>query len=130
MAGRPTKYNKQVQQQADDYVAGGYVQRGDVVPSVAGLACALNVDRNTIHDWRDQHDAFFRTLKRLEAEQERLAVSGGLAGDYNSTICKLLLANHGYSERHAVDQKSSDGSMSPKRIEITGPGGKRGDDDS
>ncbi len=36
----------------------------------------------------------------------------------------------GWSETDRTEHVSPDGSMSPKRIEITGPGGKRGDEDS
>lgn len=45
--------------------------------------------------------------------QEKISLTGGLSGEMNSTIVKLLLANHGYSDRVQQDSISSDGSMSP-----------------
>lgn len=41
---------------------------------------------------------------------------GQLRGDLNSTIVKLLLANHGYSDKVQQDVTSSDGSMSPVTV--------------
>ncbi|MEX0469922.1 DNA-packaging protein [Spiribacter sp. 390] len=109
--GRPTKYNKQMQDKADSYVDGGFADVGDVVPSRAGLALELGVSRSTLQEWEKEHDRFSVTLDRLKWFQERLSLNGGLKGDMNSTIVKLLLANHGYSDRVAQDVTSSDGSM-------------------
>ncbi len=120
--GRPTSYSEDMQQRADEYVDGGFIAAGDVVPSVAGLAVELRVDRATLHNWRDQHPVFLGTLNRLSHLQERLSLNGGLSGKLNSTIVKLLLANHGYSDRQDVNHQSHDGSMTPTRIEIVSPG--------
>jgi hypothetical protein len=43
-----------------------------------------------------------------------LLIDGGLIGDFNPTITKLMLTKHGYSDKQEVDNKSSDGSMTPK----------------
>lgn len=115
--GRPTKYTEAVQAAADEYVGGGFADCGDVVPSRAGLAVHLGVGRNTLANWAERHPAFLTTLTLLDVMQEKMALSGGLSSQYNSTIVKLLLANHGYSDKQAVDHSSSDGSMTPKVIE-------------
>ncbi len=119
--GRPTDYNADVQALADAYVDGGFVECGDVVPSVAGLAVELGANRDTMYAWRDAHQDFSDTLARMLFIQERLSLSGGLNGSLNSTIVKLLLANHGYSDRQALDHSSRDGSMTPTAITLTGP---------
>jgi len=128
VTGRPTKYNEQVQEAADAYVDGGFLACGDVVPSRAGLALELCLSRETLTNWERDHPRFLGTLQRLKWLQERISLNGGLKGDMNSTIVKLLLANHGYSERQAVDHQSSDGSMSPTRIELIAPGDDHGAD--
>lgn len=116
---RPSKYNNDVQAMADDYVSGGHVAQDDPVPTVAGLACLIGVTRETLYAWAQVKPGFSDTLKRLNAQQEKLLTAGGIRGDMNSTICKLMLANHGYSERQDVNHSSRDGSMSaPTRIEI------------
>ena len=57
----------------------------------------------------------------MEETQERSLVRGGLEGKYNPAITKMMLTKHGYSDKVEQDLTSSDGSMSPTRIEITAP---------
>lgn len=132
--GRPTKYNEEVQELADQYVE-DYYEMSDgrqVVPTLAGLSRLLNVNREVFADWAKVHPEFFRTLQNLKHEQELATLSGGLSGKYNSTVAKMLLAaNHGYVEKTGVDHTSSDGTMSakPTRVEIVGIGCDDDDDD-
>ena len=122
--GRDTAYNQDMQSAADNYVNGGFDACGDAVPSRAGLAVELGVSRNTLTNWGEQFPDFLSTLDRLSALQERLSLSGGLRGDMNSTIVKLLLANHGYSDRQAVDHTTGGEAMQPNQIILTGPDDK------
>lgn len=112
MAGRPTDYCEEIQAKADAYADGGFIDCGDVVPSRAGLALELDLSRATLANW-EKHPAFLATLGKIAYLQERISLNGGLKGDLNSTIVKLLLANHGYSDKVQQDNVSSDGSMSP-----------------
>lgn len=109
---RPTDYNEELQARADAYAEGGFIEAGDVVPSRAGLALELELSRNTLTNW-EKHPAFLSTLDKISYLQERISLNGGLRGDLNSTIVKLLLANHGYSDKVQQDNVSSDRSMSP-----------------
>ncbi len=95
---RPTDYTPEVQARADAYVDGGFVEVGDIVPSRAGLAVELGCSRQTLTNW-EKIPEFLDTLGRLSFLQERISLNGGLKGDLNSTIVKLLLANHGYSDK-------------------------------
>ena len=46
-------------------------------------------------------------------------MDGGLGGEMNANLVKLLMGKHGLSEKSTVDQISSDGSMAPKsKIEL------------
>ncbi len=125
-AGRPTDYTADIQLAADAYVDGGFIECGDIVPSRAGLAVELGCSRQTLKNW-EVNDKFLGTLDRLNFLQERISLNGGLKGDLNSTIVKLLLANHGYSDKVQQDVTSSDGSMTtaPTTIQIVAA-----DDDS
>jgi len=80
---------------------------------VEGLACELGVARSTVYLWGETIDQFSDTLEAVNAIQARRLVSGGLTNELNSTITKLMLANHGYREQREIDNKSSDGSMTP-----------------
>ena len=120
MAGRPTDYCEEIQAKAGAYADGGFIDCGDVVPSRAGLALELGVARETLSNW-EKHPAFLGTLRKVSSLQERISLNGGLKGDLNSTVVKLLLANHGYSDKVQQDNVSSDGSVAPTRIEIVAP---------
>lgn len=119
--GRPTKYSDDIQAKADAYVDGGFVESGDVVPSRAGLALELRVSRETLTNWEKVHPEFLGTLERLSWLQERISLNGGLKGELNSTIVKLLLANHGYSDRQEIDHTTKGEAMQPTRIELVSP---------
>ena len=113
-SGRLTLYNDEIVQKARDYVV-GYAEFGDLVPSIAGLACALGITRETCYAWaRDENKAVFSDiLGELMQRQERGLLNGGLGGDFNSSISKMMLTKHGYSDKVETDIKSSDGSMTP-----------------
>lgn len=93
---RPPIYGGEILKQATDYV------EEIAVPTAAGLAVHLGVARQTIYQWRDDHKEFSDILGRLLAKQEANLISGGLAGDYNPTIAKLILTKHGYSDRQEI----------------------------
>ncbi|MEF3108642.1 DNA-packaging protein [Raoultella sp. WB_B2P2-3] len=115
--GRPSKFAESLEK-AKEYLMGGYEAVGDVVPSVAGLACYLGVTRKSIYEWAKGSDELSDTLEGILSMQENKLINKGLTGDFNATITKLMLANHGYSDKTEVDNKSSDGSMTPKPTTI------------
>ena len=119
--GRPSKYNSDMQKKADDYVLFGFEGQGDLIPSLAGLCCYLGIVRSTAHDWRTKHAEFSGTLEAIEVKQENIALNGALGGQLNSTIAKLVLANHGYSDKQAVDHTTNGESLQPQVIEIVAP---------
>lgn len=110
--GRPTKYNNELQAEADAYLY-SWMER-DAIPSRVGLCCHLGIDKTTSYEWEKIYPEFSNTLRAVDTLQEHTAVNKGITGDFNSTITKLILANHGYSEKQAVDLSSTDGSMSPR----------------
>jgi hypothetical protein len=112
-SGMPTKYTDEIQAQADAYVNGGFLECGDVVPSRAGLALELKLSRETLTNWERAHPEFLGTLQSLSFLQERISLNGGLKGELNSTIVKLLLANHGYSDKQETVLSNPDGSLNP-----------------
>lgn len=118
-AGRPTKYNRDMVKQATHYTD-NYRDYGDTIPSIASLTLVLGVHRDTIYQWVKDGDKpeFSDTVERLMAMQEVTLINGGLKGEFNSMICKLLLFRHGYHDKNTLDLTSSDRSLSPNRIEI------------
>lgn len=109
--GRPSKYSPELQAKADEYIF-NYHQQEDVIPSATGLCVWLGISRPTLHEWDRTYPEFSNTLEAIKALQEKSALNNGLTGKFNSTIVKLILANHGYSDKQAVDHTSSDKSFS------------------
>lgn len=97
--GRPSKYNNQIIECANAYLHGKYKEQGNAIPTVAGLAFALGVNRDTVYRWASVHPEFSDILKSIATAQEMLLIDGGLNGDFNSTITKLMLTKHGYSDK-------------------------------
>ena len=93
--GRPTDYSKAMQTKAESYLE----KNTRVIPSVAGLSVFLGVARSTVYKWAESIPQFSDTLDEILANQELDALDGGLNGDFNPAISKLILANHGYKEK-------------------------------
>ena len=110
--GRPSKLTPELIAKAEEYIY-DFRSNDDVVPSVAGLACYLDVARSSLYKYRDENSEFSDILERVEQLQEKMLLSGGLMGDFNPTITKLMMTKHGYSDKQDVDHSSSDGSMKP-----------------
>ncbi len=106
--GRPTKYSEEMLQKAHDYLD-SYEEYGDVVPHVEGIADVCKVSMSTVYLWAQEHEDFSDTLRACKAIQARGLKNKGLDGTFQPTIAKLMLANHGYSDR--------------QETEISGPGG-------
>jgi hypothetical protein len=109
--GRPTKYNDEINQRAKEYIDTAFIAEGDAVPMAAGMACFLGVSKRTIYYWADENPEFLHTLDEMQAKQERMLASKGLSGDFNSVITKLMLSNHGYSDKQNIDHTSKGESL-------------------
>ena len=104
--GRPTKLTKELMAKAKEYLA-TYEDHGDVVPSNAGLGVYLEVSRKTIHNWKEESEEFLHILDQIAQLQEQKLLSGGLSNTFNSTITKLMLTKHDYSDKVAQDVTSN-----------------------
>lgn len=98
-AGRPQEYNDTFTEKAKEYLK----QTDLELPSVEGLAVFLEVHRSTIYDWKDKFDEFSDIVEKILAEQAKSLMNNGLTGKWNSTISKLLLTKHGYSDKIEKD---------------------------
>jgi len=78
-------------------------------PSIAGLAIFLEKARSTMYKWASEDDKveFSDILERILSLQESKLLSKGLDGTYNSTITKLILTKHGYSDKQETDVTSA-----------------------
>jgi len=98
---RPTKYDEQTVPRTLEYIEGGYMQCGDVIPTKEGLSDWLDLALSTIDAWEKdtERPEFSGALAKLQQRQKRLLLNGGLKSEMNSVITKLVLHNHGFSDK-------------------------------
>ena len=112
--GRPTKLTPELKATANTYLD-VYKDLEHAVPSAQGLAIFLGVSEGSLYNWGDKDPEFLGTLDDIQTRQHFQLVNCGLTNDFNSAITKLMLANHGHSEK--LDQTISCGN---KPLEIKG----------
>ena len=101
---RPTKYTPEIIVQALEYIE-NYKDYGDVIPSIAGMACELKVAETTLYDWAKQEEnQFSNILAQCKISQQRVLLNGGLGGEMNSNIVKLVLGKHGFHDKQDTTQ--------------------------
>lgn len=103
--GRPTKYNDEIQRKAERYLY-EWQLIGDVIPSRVGLCCWLEICKQTSYEW-EKHTKFLATLRAVDTLQEHTSLNRGITGEFNATITKLILANHGYSDKQQTEVKAN-----------------------
>lgn len=106
--GRPTDYTPELVQAAWDYVNGGWETVKDAIPSVIGLCKHIGISKTTAYDWAKEEDKQFSDILAAcnDYQQHRL-LNGGLKGELNAQITKLVLGKHGYHDKVDSDSKSS-----------------------
>lgn len=99
------QYGENKVKTAFDYVD-NYKQYGDSIPTMASLALELNVSTFTLLNWGKKHPEFQLAIDRLKLRQEAALINGGLTRDYDSSLSKLLLRQHGYKDGAEIDVRS------------------------
>lgn len=88
---------------AKEYLLGGYESVGEVIPSIAGLACFSSKNRDSIYQYAKESEEFSDILAQLKNLQESKLLNNGLNSTFNSTIAKLILTKHGYSDKQEIE---------------------------
>jgi len=122
--GRPSEYKEEYIGKVDEYLAEnqdedeqkvkqdnvskGYIMYDNKLkvklPTIEGFALYIDVSKRVLYEWRDKHKDFMHSLEKIVVEQKKRLLNSGLAGDYNSTIAKLILSsNHGMSDSKKIE---------------------------
>lgn len=127
--GRPTKLDEKMLKKSDAYLK-NFDKFGDIIPSIVGLAIRLDVRRETLYNWAaagQEDDAeeifvkFFNIFKKINESQLRTLLNGGLRGDMNPAITKLVLGKHGYHEKNLHEHMGEGGGpVQTKTYQVTG----------
>ena len=110
--GRPIEFSDQIITDAYDYITRCEDTFKDNklkvnLPSIEGLALHLEIARSTVYKWQSEYPEFSDILELLLQKQAQALLNNGLSGSYNSTIAKLILSKHGYTERQEIEQKTT-----------------------
>lgn len=109
--GRPSDYTPEIVAKAHEYVAGGYEDELQVIPTIEGLAMYIGKSRSTVYDWasRPERAEFSDILELCNAKQTVLLISGSLSNVMNANIAKLILGKQGYSEKSIQEHTGLNG---------------------
>ena len=101
--GRHCSYNEEHLSLARDYV-NNWKQYG-AIPQIARLALHVGISKDCLYDWekRPELGDFSDVCARVRMLQEGELVDGGLTRVYDSSLAKLMLMKHGYSEKQEVE---------------------------
>ncbi|STZ76845.1 terminase small subunit [Bergeriella denitrificans] len=100
---RPRELTAELIREAWEYAQGGYIDKGETVPTTSGLALHLGKSKSTLYQWQSDNPEFADIMEAVQTRQEVTLVNGGLNGDLNPAITKLMLANHGYSDKQQLE---------------------------
>jgi len=115
--GRPTKYRPEYCEQAIEFMRDGY--------SATAFAGHIGVSFSALKLWMDEYPEFMAAIKAARAASakwwETALRNTAVTGTGNATACIFGVKNRSQDEwkdKQEHDHTSSDGSMSPTRIEI------------
>ena len=106
-ANRPSLYCESIQIKCDEYLA----SCPDNIPSIVGLARHLGVVTRTLYNWADieSNTELVHTLVAVKEYQHHFTLNGAITGDLNPVISKLVLNNHGYSDKQQTELTGAEG---------------------
>lgn len=113
--GRPTDFKPAMGEEILQLMASGL--------SLAASAAELGIHRQRVYEWMDRHPDFADTVKLAQAKRQLFLERRLLSADSGPVVTSTIFAlkNAGpedWREKQEVDHKSSDGSMTPARIEL------------
>ena len=109
---RPTKYTPELLVKANEYLDNWIGRR--LFPSHQDMCLQLGICESTLYDWGGKHPEFSDILAKVKLTQYVITMDGGLSGEMNANLVKLLMGKHGLSDK--IDNTSSDGSMSSPTV--------------
>lgn len=111
--GQPTLLTPELIERARKYIEDFADDGYSVIPTAAGMALYLGVSKQAIHLWAANGGEFLEPYSKMLQVQEAMTLGKALTSEFNSNISKLILANHGYSDRQAVDVTTNGKDIAP-----------------
>jgi hypothetical protein len=99
--GRPRKYKDQeICEKLNEYIKECGTK--DNIPTAEGFSVFAGITMDTVNRYsknKELYSQFSDAYRQLMALQAEILINKGLKGDYNSLITKLMLHNHGYTDK-------------------------------
>ncbi len=96
-----TKEQAQNLEAAIAYLNGGWLKRGEAIPTLEGLCRFMGMGYDAVKSRAYLADV----IEQIKLEQASKVLTGGLTNTFNATIAKLILASkHDYIEKTQVEQ--------------------------
>lgn len=103
--GRPTTKPENISE-----LVGNYLKEAKQLielPSVAGLASFIGCSKASLYGWAKDDPQFLDSLDKLNLEQEKVVLNKSLNNEWNSAISKLILHNHGYTDKQQMEMSGA-----------------------
>jgi len=91
--------------------------------SLAASAAEVGIHRQRVYEWMERHPEFADTVKLAQVKRQLFLERRLLSADSGPVVTSTIFAlkNAGpedWRDKQEIDHKSSDGSMTPVRIEL------------
>ena len=88
----------------------------DNLPSIVGLCLYIERSKSSVYSWVKHEDKteLLDIVTIVNEMQEHILINKSITNEFNSKIAGMMLSKFGHIERKEIDNKSSDGSMTPK----------------
>jgi hypothetical protein len=102
--GAPTRYTPELIEKAKEYIE-RWEELGDPVPMLCGMYVHCGIHKGLGSKWRGDAEKveFHELCARVEVQQERELLRKGLIRSTDSSLTKLMLMRHGYTDRQEID---------------------------
>ena len=113
--GRPNTYRERMGQKVINLMAEGL--------SLTAAMAELGYHRQTAYDWQDKYPEFSDAVKIGQAKRQLFLERRLLSADAGPVVTSSIFAlkNTGtgdWRDKQEIDHTSSDGSMTPRRVEL------------
>lgn len=126
--GRPTKYKKEYCEEIikyfnqpsqncmykEEYFNNGQIKSKTPIiiasefPTFQGFANSINVNIDTLHEWKEKHSEFSEAYTRAKELQENIWLINGMSGLYNAQFAQFFGKNClGYKDKQEVEHSGN-----------------------
>lgn len=121
--GRPTKYTDKLIEKGWNYVE-NWRKKDCFIPSKFGLARHLKISLASVKEWKKdpKKPDFLAIVEEVELIQAETLINKGLNNDFNSSICKLILTKHGFSDKQELTGKDGEPFERNWTVTVVSPG--------